>query len=110
MKEGIEIMKFIEKLKSHAREIKNSLLLGMGTVLAFGSALAEGEATNAAPTTAELTTNIITPITSAFSTSYILQIIAAVLAAGVVYMVLWWAVRYVFRRIKSFAKGGKGRV
>lgn len=102
-------MKFIEKIKANAKAIKNSFLMGVATVLGVGAAFA-AEGGNAAPTVAELETNVIDPLTTGFSTTYILSIIAAVIAAGVVYLVLWWAVRYVWRRMRSFVKGGKGRI
>lgn len=103
-------MKFFEKIKANARAIKNSVMMGLVTVLGIGAACAEGEVVQAAPTVAELQTSIINPLTNGFSVSYILSIIAAVIAAGVVYLVLWWAVRYVWRRMRGFVKGGKGRI
>lgn len=103
-------MKFFEKIKANARAIKNSVMMGLVTVLGIGAACAEGEVIQAAPTAAELQTSIINPLTNGFSVSYILSIIAAVIAAGVVYLVLWWAVRYVWRRMRGFVKGGKGRI
>lgn len=99
---------FLSKLKENAKAVKASVLAGLATVMTLGAAFAEGE--NAAPTAAELKTNIIDPLTNGFSTTYILGIIAAVITAGVVYLVLWWAVRYVWRRMRSFVKGGKGRI
>ena len=100
---------FLSKLKENAKAVKASVLAGLATVLTFGAAFA-AEGDNVAPTAAELKTNIIDPLTTGFSTTYILGIIAAVIAAGVVYLVLWWAVRYVWRRMRSFVKGGRGRI
>lgn len=102
-------MNIFEKIKAHAKQIKNSLLLGGATVLSLGAAFAD-EVTNEVPTAAQLTTNVINPVTSSMSVTYILSIVAAVLAAGIIYMVLWWALRYVFKRIKGFAFRGKGRI
>lgn len=103
-------MKFFEKIKANARAVMNSVMMGLVTVLCIGAACAEGETVQAAPTVSDLQTKVIDPLTNGFSVSYILSIIAAVIAAGVVYLVLWWAVRYVWRRMRGFVKGGKGRI
>lgn len=102
-----------EKFKLFGSKIKNNIsklaVACAGVVAMIGSAFAAEGDPPSAPTVSQIQT-FMSKITDTFSVTVILELLGAIVAFGVVYALLWWAVRKVVRAGMSAVKKGKIRV
>ena len=100
-----------EKVKNVFKKAGTKIVASAALVVGLvGSAFAEGATpTPPAPPTEEQVGTFMQNITNTFSVSYILGILGIILTFGIVYVILYWAVRKVTGAGLRAVKKGKLR-